>query len=175
MSLSIVLTIISLIIVAFGIWIIWPTLIGAAFLPTPHKTVKEMLQIAEIKEDDLVYDLGSGDGRIIIEAAQKYGTKAIGIEADPVRVFWSRFNIRSKKMQDRVNVIWGNFFKTNLTEATVITIYQGQDINRNLIEKFKEELKPGTRIVSYSFTFEGWEPVKVNDNSRIYLYKMHQN
>ena len=153
-----------------SIWITWPVIIGAAFIPTPHKIVDKMLELAEVKEDDILYDLGSGDGRIIIEAADKYKAKAIGIEVDPLRVLWSRTKIRYKNIHERARIIWGNFFKTDLCEASVITIYQGQGINNKPIEKLENELKPGTRIVSYSFTFDGWTPVNEESDSSIYLY-----
>jgi precorrin-6B methylase 2 len=160
-----------LIVLVFA-WLIWPTLIGAIYVPTPHNIVTKMLEMAEVKENDILYDLGSGDGRIIIKAADKYKAKAIGIEADPLRVLWSRTNIRFKELQDKVSVVWSNFFKTDLSEATVVSIYQGQGINNKLIDKFEKELEPGTRIVSYSFTFDGWEPIKEESDSKIYLYKI---
>lgn len=160
-------------VILFCVWLIWPMLIGAVYVPTPHDIVAKMLEIAEVKEGDILYDLGSGDGRIIIEAAGKYKVKAIGIEADPLRVLWSRARIRSREMQDRVRVIWGNFFSSDISEATIVTVYQGQGINNKLIKKLEEDLKPGTRVVSYSFTFDGWEPIKEESESRIYLYSTH--
>jgi hypothetical protein len=161
-----------IIVVLFCVWIIWPRVIGAIFIPTPRKIVVKMLEMAEVKEGDTLYDLGSGDGRIIIEAADKYKAKTIGIEADPLRVLWSRTKIRSREMQDRVKVIWGNFFNSDLSEATVVTVYQGKGINRKLVAKLEEELKPGTRVVSYSFIFDGWEPIKEESDSKIFLYKI---
>jgi precorrin-6B methylase 2 len=154
------------------LWVSWPTFIGAIFVPTPHSIVSKMLELAEIKEDDVLYDLGSGDGRIIIEAADKYKAKAIGIEADPFRVLWSRAKIRAREIQDRVRVVWGNFFRSDLSEATVVTVYQGQRIINKLIDKLEEELKPGTRVVSYTFTFDRWELVKKEADSPIYLYSI---
>ncbi len=165
----------SIIAALFCVWIIWPTIIGAIYVPTPNKIVGKMLEMAEVKEGDILYDLGSGDGRIIIEAADKYKAKTIGIEADPLRVLWSRTKIRSRKGQDRINVIWGNFFKFDLSEATVVTVFQGQGINRKLIDKLEEELKPGTRVVSYSYSFDGWEPTKIESDSKIFLYEIHEN
>jgi cyclopropane fatty-acyl-phospholipid synthase-like methyltransferase len=153
-----------------SIWIIWPVIIGAAFIPTPHKIVDKMLEIAEVKEDDILYDLGSGDGRIILEAAKTHGAKSIGIEVDPIRVLWSRLRIRSNNLVGKVKVHWRNFFRTDLSNATVVTIYQGQHINNKLISKFEKELSPGTRIVSYSFTFDGWDAVKKDIDSNVYLY-----
>jgi hypothetical protein len=175
---SFILPIISIIVrarfivVLFCVWIIWPRIIGAIFIPTPHNIVRKMLEMAEVKENDILYDLGSGDGRILIEAADKYKAKTIGIEADPLRVLWSRTKIRSREMQDRIKVIWGNFFHSDLSEATVVTVYQGEGINRKLVAKLEEELKPGTRVVSYSFIFDGWEPIKEESDSKIFLYKL---
>lgn len=152
------------------LWLIWPTLIGAVFLPTPMRVVRKMLEIAEVGENDTVIDLGSGDGRIILEAAKIHGANSIGIEADPIRVLWARARIASNNLTGQVAVHWRNFFNTDLSDATVVTVYQGQDINNKLRSKFEEELKPGTRIVSHSFTFDGWKPVKKDPNESVYLY-----
>ncbi len=157
------------------LWFIWPIMIGAIFIPTPHKIVERMLKIAEVKEDDILYDLGSGDGRIIIEAAEKYKVKTIGVEADPLRVFWSRAKIRSRDMHDRVKVIWGNFLQSDLSSATVVTVYQGIGINGKLVKKLEKELKPGARVVSYIFSFDGWEPIKKESDSKIFLYKIQEH
>jgi 16S rRNA A1518/A1519 N6-dimethyltransferase RsmA/KsgA/DIM1 with predicted DNA glycosylase/AP lyase activity len=150
----------------------WSSVIGAIFVPTPMDVVGKMLEIADVNENDTLIDLGSGDGRIILEAAKSYDANSIGIEADPLRVFWSRSRIKSNDLEEKVEVIWGNFFKTDLSKATVVTVYQGQGINNKLSTKFKEELDPGTRIVSYSFTFDGWEPMKKDPESDVYLYKI---
>jgi cyclopropane fatty-acyl-phospholipid synthase-like methyltransferase len=167
-----IVPLISYIGLLFCVWIIWPIIIGAIYVPTPNNIVGKMLEMAEVKEGDILYDLGSGDGRIIIEAADKYKAKAIGIEADPLRVLWSRNKIRSRELHDRIKVIWGNFFKSDLSEATVVTVYQHQGINRKLIGKLEEELEPGARVISYSFTFDGWEPIKKGTDSQIFLYKI---
>ena len=169
-----IVLIITYIAILVCVWIMWPILIGAIFIPTPHKIVEKMLKIAEVKEDDILYDLGSGDGRILIEAAEKYRVKTIGVEADPLRVFWSRAKIRSRDMHDSVKVILGNFLKSDLSRATVVTVYQGKGINRQLVKKLEKELKPGARVVSYIFSFDGWEPVKKESDSKIFLYKIQE-
>jgi cyclopropane fatty-acyl-phospholipid synthase-like methyltransferase len=145
-------------------------MIGAVYLPTPMKKVRKMLEIAKVNSNDTVIDLGSGDGRIILEAAKKYGAKSVGVEADPIRVLWSRLRIRYSNLEDRVEVYWKNFFNVDLSNATVITIYQGQDINNKLIPKFEKELAPGSRIVSHAFTFDGWKPDQKDPDSEVYLY-----
>jgi 16S rRNA A1518/A1519 N6-dimethyltransferase RsmA/KsgA/DIM1 with predicted DNA glycosylase/AP lyase activity len=137
--------------------------------------VAKMLEMAGVNENDILIDLGSGDGRIILEAAKKYQANAVGIEADPLRVFLSRLRIRLNDLEDKVDVVWGNFFKTDLSKATVVTVYQGEWINNKLKTKFEKELDPRTRIVSYSFTFDGWKPLKKDPESDVYLYKIHTN
>jgi phospholipid N-methyltransferase len=155
-----------------AVWVTWPILIGAVFLPTPINVVRKMLEMAEVSENDTIIDLGSGDGRILIEAAKKYGAYAIGIEADPLRVLWSQSRIRSNNLKEKVEVIQGNFFKADLSKASVITVYQGLEINKKLKKKFEKELDQGTRVVSFSFTFDGWEPIKKDTDSDVYLYKI---
>jgi precorrin-6B methylase 2 len=156
-------------VLGFLLWLIWPIFIGAIFLPTPPDIVEKMLTIADVSEGDILYDLGSGDGRIILEGAKR-GARAVGVEADPIRVFWSRLRARRSPAYHLVRVIWGDFFKTSIAEATVVTVYQGESINNRLKEKFNDELKPGTRVVSHSFTFEGWEPIKKHPDTNVYLY-----
>jgi precorrin-6B methylase 2 len=151
-------------------WLLWPILIGAPWVPTPIKAVKRMLELAEVKEEDVVIDLGSGDGRIIMTAAKDYNARAIGIEADPIRLIWSRSKIRKNGLNIKAKILWGNFEHKDLGEASVVTIYQGHEINNRLKPKFEKELKPGTRIVSHVFTFDGWEPSKVDRESQVYLY-----
>jgi len=156
-------------ILGFLLWLIWPIFMGAIFLPTPMRIVEKMLDIAEVGEGDVVYDLGSGDGRIIIEAARR-GARAVGVEVDLIRVLWSRMNARS--FGDRVKVVRGDFLKTHLTGATVVTVYQGESINNRLKAKFEAELPPGTRIVSFDFKFEGWASEKKYADEKVYLYRV---
>ena len=155
-----------------ALWIFWPLVIGAQWIPTPRKVVREMLGFAGVGPGDTVIDLGSGDGRIVLMAASEFGADAVGIEADPLRVLMSRALIRSRGLGDRVEVAWGNFFKAGLGAASVVTVYQSTAINRKLREKLQEELGPGARVVTYSFLVEGWEPAKVDEKTGLYLYEM---
>jgi precorrin-6B methylase 2 len=152
------------------VWVVWSATIGAPWLPTPKSSVRRMLEIAEVNSDDVLYDLGSGDGRIIVMAAEEFGAKSIGIEADPLRVFWARRKIKKRGLQDRTEVIRGNFFKTDLSDATVVTLYLGHKVNMKIREKLAEDLKPGTRVVSYRFLVSGWTPVLTSDDPSVYLY-----
>jgi precorrin-6B methylase 2 len=171
---SILFPVAYFLILGFLLWIIWPIFIGAIYLPTPRDVVEKMLDLANVGAGDIVYDLGSGDGRIIIEAARR-GARAVGVEVDPIRVLWSRVKTRRSPDHDRLSVIRGDFFKTSLTLATVVTVYQGESINNRLKKKFEAELKPGSRIVSHSFKFEGWEPEAKHPDTDVYLYILPVN
>ena len=164
-----------IVILLIFIWIFWSEIIGAGFEPTSKRLVNQMLEMAEIGSKDILYDLGSGDGRIVIKAVKSYGARAVGIEADPIRVLWSRLCLFFYGIQDRSKIKWGNFFKEDISEATAVTLFLGHKANQQLKEKLKKELKPGTPVVSYVWTFDGWEPTKVNHLDRIYLYKIGQN
>jgi predicted RNA methylase len=146
--------------------------IGAGFQPTSRKLVKKMLEMAEIGSHDVLYDLGSGDGRIVREAVESYGARAVGIEADPIRVLWSRISLFRYGIQDKSKIKWGNIFKKDISEATVVTVFLGDKANQKLKEKLLKELKPGTPVISYVWTFDGWLPTKVNHEDRIYLYRI---
>jgi precorrin-6B methylase 2 len=153
---------------------IWPMVIGSAWEPTPMRIVRLMLEIAEVGPADIVYDLGSGDGRIVVEAARRRQARALGIEADPLRVLWSRSMVVLLDLHDRVRIVWGNFFHQSISEATVVTLFLTQRTNQRLKAKLQQELRPGTRVVSYVWTFDGWLPSKVDTTAEVYMYVMGQ-
>lgn len=157
------------IILAFSI--LWPLAVkGAGWTPTPRETVRRMLQLARVTPDDTVVDLGSGDGRIIIMAAKEFGANAIGIEIDPLRFIWSKWNVRRSGSYDKVQLVRGNFFTLEFSEATVVTLFQRIGTNNWLKAKLTSELNPGTRVVSYCHLIEGWSPVEAVEDPDIYLY-----
>jgi precorrin-6B methylase 2 len=129
-----------------------------------------MLEFAEVTSDDILYDLGSGDGRIIVMAAKEFGAQSVGIEVDPLRLLWSRLSIRRHNLGQKVHVIRANFFKVSVEDATIVTLYQGYEINKKIRDKLASELKPGARVVSYRFILEGWTTSKTNEEESIYLY-----
>jgi len=147
----------------------WTNLRGAPWVPTPMNVVHKMLTIAEVGPDDLVYDLGCGDGRLIVTAARHYGSRAVGIEIDPLRYLWCQALITVLGLRDRVNIIFGDFFAQNLSTADVVTCYLLQSTNNKLMEKLKEELQPGTRVVSHAFSFPGLHKVRQDDEAMLYL------
>jgi tRNA G37 N-methylase Trm5 len=130
------------------------------FVPTPHDVVEKMLELATVTKDDLVYDLGCGDGRIVVAAAKKYGCRAVGFDIDPRRIKESLENVDKNKVGHLVKIEERNIFKVDASQANVVTMYLLPDVNRKLIPQLRK-LKPGSRIVSHSFAMKGIEPDKV--------------
>jgi SAM-dependent methyltransferase len=140
------------------------------YVPTPHEVVAEMLRLANVTKSDVVYDLGCGDGRIVIAAAQKYGARGVGIDINPQRIIEAQANAKAAGVADRVQFMEQDLFDTDLNQATVITLYLLPQVNLKLRPKLLN-LKPGTRIVSHSFDMGDWKPEQtVNVNGRTVYY-----
>src|SRR5215471_3451885 len=143
------------------------------YVPTPQAVVDAMLDVAQVKSTDIVYDLGSGDGRIVIAAAKKYGARGVGIEINPALVKKAKDNAAAAGVSNRVRFLAQDLYSANISEATVVTLYLLQSINERLRPKLIRELKPGTRIVSHMFNMgPEWPPEKTLEigGSRIYLW-----
>jgi SAM-dependent methyltransferase len=128
------------------------------FTPTLHLIADAMLTLARVRPGDVVFDLGSGDGRIVILAAQKYGAAGVGIEIQPQLVQISREVAREGGVDDRVTFIEGDLFTADISSATVVTLYLNRSTNLRLEQKLKQELRPGARIVSHQFPIGNWQP-----------------
>lgn len=131
---------------------------GGPYVPTPQRVVDEMLKLAQVSARDFVIDLGSGDGRIVITAAQKLGARGKGYDIDGELVERSNNNARKLKLDSRVHFEKRDVLQADIREATVITLYLLPEMMLHLREKFLKELKPGTRIVSHDFDFGDWQP-----------------
>lgn len=140
------------------------------FVPTPHEVVDDMLRLANVRKGDILYDLGSGDGRIAIAAAKKYGVRAVGIDIDPERIREATENARKAGVTNLVEFRQEDLFKADFREATVITLYLLPDLNVKLRPRLWEELKPGTRIVSHQFDMGTWKPDKRLESSGRVVY-----
>ncbi|BAY14600.1 hypothetical protein NIES21_03570 [Anabaenopsis circularis NIES-21] len=127
------------------------------YVPTPQPVVDAMLQVAKVGKNDILYDLGSGDGRIVVTAAQKYGTRGVGIDINPERIQEANANAQKAGVTDRVQFRQQDLFQTDLSEATVITLYLLPEVNQKLRPELLK-LKPGTRIVSHAFDMGDWKP-----------------
>ncbi|MGH8691816.1 MAG: SAM-dependent methyltransferase [Burkholderiales bacterium] len=157
------------------------------FITTPPEVVERMLQIAGTRADDLVVDLGSGDGRIVIAAAQKHGARGLGIELDAALVQRSRERADLAKVSERVSFVQGDVLVADISRATVVTVYLLPALMAKLQSRFIDELAPGTRIVSHAFGMAGWAPdrsetVKLSgrhpgqgDESRLHLWVVPAN
>jgi len=128
------------------------------FVPTPPDVVDAMLKLAKVTSSDVVYDLGSGDGRILIAAAKTYGARGVGIDIDPERVREATANARANNVADKVSFRREDLFVADISPATVVTLYLSPSVNSRLAPKLMMELKPGTRIVSHAFDFGSWKP-----------------
>jgi cyclopropane fatty-acyl-phospholipid synthase-like methyltransferase len=128
------------------------------FAPTDQPVADAMLRLARVTRDDVVYDLGSGDGRIPILAAQKYGARGVGIDLDPRLIALSREVAREGEVSDRVTFIEGDLFTADISKATVVTLYLSATMNMRLESKLKRELRTGARIVSHKFPIGSWSP-----------------
>jgi SAM-dependent methyltransferase len=173
MTISIPLTfaIIMLIVIIIAILIAWPHLKGAPWIPSRMNKVREMLSLAEIKPEEIVYDLGCGDGRIILHAVRKYQAKAVGIEINLILYLWCQFLISVLRLRKRVKVIYGNFFKEDLSNADIVICYLLQDTNDKLENKLNSELKSSARVISNSFLFHNLRLTNENSEKGIYVYK----
>ncbi|MFB5946288.1 SAM-dependent methyltransferase [Albibacterium profundi] len=129
------------------------------YVPTNQKVVDAMLELAQVDGDDILYDLGCGDGRIVVTAAKKYGTQGTGVDIDPQRISEANANAEKAQVTDKVKFIEGNLFDVDLSDASVVTLYLLPDVNLKLKPKLLK-LKPGTRIVSHAFDMGDWKPEK---------------
>jgi len=149
--------------------LIWTSFLGAPWVPTSMSMVRKMLEMADVGAEDVVYDLGCGDGRLVIAAARHYGARAVGFEIDPLRYLWCKLLILMLGLGDRVRIVFGDFFKADLGGADVVACYLLQSTNEKLQAKLEAELRPGTRVVSNTFTFPGLDKVREDGEARLYL------
>ena len=127
------------------------------YVSTPYPVVEAMLRLAEVRPGDVVYDLGCGDGRIVIEAARSFGATGVGIDIDPRRIEEANAAARQAGVSGRVRFAVQDLFKADFSEATVLTLYLFPELNAKLLPKLRTELKPGTRVVSHEFGIGDWQ------------------
>lgn len=135
----------------------------APFVPTPMPVVERMLELAKVIKNDVVYDLGSGDGRIVITAATKYGARGVGVEIDPELVREARKNVLLAKVDHLVEIRQQDILAADLSDATVVMIYLGPSSNSRLRPILQSQLRPGTRLVSHEYDMEDWEPERADE------------
>ncbi|HEU4621508.1 MAG TPA: class I SAM-dependent methyltransferase [Burkholderiaceae bacterium] len=142
------------------------------YVPTRMSVVDKMLEIARVGRDDTVYDLGCGDGRIVVRAAERYGASGVGVDLNPERIKEAKANAKKAGVANRVRFVEGDLFKVDISPATVVTMYLLPQVNLQLRPRLLKELKPGTRLVSHDFDMGDWKPEQeVNvDGAKIYYW-----
>lgn len=141
------------------------------YVPSPDSVVEAMLKLARVTAADVVYDLGSGDGRIPIAAATLYGARGVGIEIDRIRILEANDNVRKAGVGDRVRFVQQDLFEADISEATVVTLFLLTRLNQQLMPKLKRELRPGTRVVSHQFRMDDtWPPEQTVDVNGLPVY-----
>ena len=149
----------------------------APYVSTPARVVDRMLELANLKPGETLYDLGCGDGRVLIAAAEKYKAKAVGVEISPKLVAEAAAKIHKQGLDDQARVIQGDLLDTDLSGADVVTIYLATSLNEKLRPRLEKYLKPGTRVISHDYAVPGWKPAHVERTDDrhahlLYVYEM---
>ena len=159
-----------------GVSVFWPAAYSeeltpeVPYVPTPQEVVVEMLKMAAVTSNDIVYDLGCGDGRIVITAAKVFGARGVGVDNDPGLIRRSNENARQAGVTDRVKFFEQDLFKTDIREASVVTLYLLPELNLLLRPKLLQDLKPGSRIVAHEFDMGDWKPDRTGKVPKVKLY-----
>ena len=154
------------------LWIFTPLLSGLPWIPTHRKRIIKALELAQLRSGEILYDLGSGDGRVLIMAAREYGAQAVGIELSPAHCALAWLRILLSGLIGRVSIRWGNFYKAELSEADVVFAYLTPTHARKLKSHLESQLRPGARLITISADVEGWEPTAFDSEDLIFFYQM---
>lgn len=147
-----------------------------AYIPTPDDAVSAMLELAQVKGDDILYDLGCGDGRLLVQAAQRWGTRGVGIDIDPERIAQTQMHVNAAGLQELITLHQGNLYESDVRSATVIMLYLLPHLNLRLRPLLWEQLGSGARVVSHQFDMGDWIPTRVvklapsEEDSTLYLW-----
>lgn len=145
---------------------------GAGYSPSPHKTVVRMLDAAGVLEGTKVYDLGSGFGGVVFEAARRYGATCVGVEIDPLKCWWSRWAAKRKQLDGKVEIRRKNLFDVDVSDADVVFLFLYPPVMKKVKEKLLKQMKPGKVVVSRSYRLPGWEPEVADEKLGAYLYRV---
>ena len=154
------------------LWIIVPVLYGLPPIPTKPERIRKALKLANLQPNEVLYDLGAGDGRVLLIARREFGAKAVGIEAGPIQCAWIWLRVAASGFGDQIQVRWANFYKAGLRDADVVFIYATSKEVVKLAPHLEQQLKQGARVVSISADFPDWEPSALDEHDLIFLYEM---
>lgn len=171
--LVIFLYVLSVVLFLIGIvWILVPAFYGLPPVPTRLSRIRKALKLVNLQADEVLYDLGSGDGRVLIIAAREFGAQAVGIEIGPVQRAVSWVNVRRNGVRHKIRIEAGNFYKADLGAADVVFVYATSKEVTNLASHLEKQMKPGSRLVSISADFPEWEPSAFDERELIFVYEM---
>lgn len=160
------------VVLILGIWIFVPIFYGVPWRPTAEDRFRKALQLADLKQGEIIYDLGAGDGRVLILAARELGTCGVGIEVGPIQVMVARLRALLNGVSSQVHMRWQDFHQADLGEANVVFAYLTSDQASRLQKQLITQLRNGTRVVTVSFDLPGWQPEAFDRDDLIFLYRM---
>ena len=153
-------------------WILIPALYGLPSVPTKPERIQKALKLANLQPDEVIYDLGAGDGRVLLIAAREFGARAVGLEIGPIQCALIWLRITANGLGDRIHIRWENFYKADLRDADVVFVYATSKEVMKLASHLGSQMKGGARLVSISADFPEWEPTAFDDNDLIFVYEM---
>jgi uncharacterized membrane protein YciS (DUF1049 family) len=154
------------------LWILVPAFYGLPSVPTKPERIRKALKLVNLQPDEVLYDLGAGDGRVLLIAAREFGAFSIGLEVGPVQCALIWLRIASSGLSHRIKIQWGNFFKADLKEADVVYVYATSQEVLKLAPFLQRQMKAGSRVVSISADFPEWEPSTFDERDLIFVYEM---
>ena len=155
-----------------ALWILIPALYGLPPVPTKPERIQKALRLAKLRPNEVVYDLGAGDGRVLLTAARDFGARAVGIEAGPVQCAWIWLRAAASGLRDRIQIRWEDFYKADIQDADVVFIYATSKEVLKLAPHLEKQMKRGARLVSISADFPSWEPSRMDEYDLIFVYEM---
>ncbi|MFZ5909238.1 MAG: SAM-dependent methyltransferase [Chloroflexota bacterium] len=162
----------ALFLLGSGLWLLVPAWHGVPWIPARRERIRKALELAKLQPGETLYDLGAGDGRVLMMAAEEFGAQAVGIEAGPAQCLWGRLKCLFSGSRRRVRIRCGDFYRADVSAAQVVFVYLTSTQTARLEEKLARELRPGARVVSLAADFPGWQPAAVDRESLIFLYEM---
>jgi hypothetical protein len=161
-----------ILLLALGLWILVPSFYGLPWIPTREKRIRKALGLAKLQPNEILYDLGAGDGRVLIMAAEEFGSKAIGIEIGPVQCLLGWLRILFSGSRHKVRMRCGSFYKADISKADVVFVYATSSQTSRLLPLLERQLRPGARVVSIAADFPDWQPNIVDRELLIFVYEM---
>jgi hypothetical protein len=175
MTNSLLLTIflfLILIVILSALWMIVPAFFGPPSVGTRPHRIRKALQVVNLQPNEIIYDLGAGDGRVLLIAASEFGAQAVGLEIGPVQCLWIWLRVMTSGLRDKIRIKWANYLKADLTQADVVLVYATSKEVAKLAEHLPNHTKPGARIMSISADFPEWEPQEFDLQELIFVYHM---